>query len=377
LFSEALNLTTMSVLKFERFIWTGLFLVLVLNFIPFKTSAQLRFDDWAEQPMDLSVKSREIWRINLAEKSPEDAPSVIRTDTIVLVDTCWSPNNEVLSLDTSFQVHEIVRMPSRSNSNFYPDTVLLSINHYNEFGLVDSSRGYQSHIDYPVYRFNVFQYDSKGRITKNIILGQDSSFHNVRVFHYNDKRKSVSSSLQKSWPTGYWNYDRKGRLLLSAFVRSNGDTLRKRSYRYLNNRTVLLLIGGSEMHFSDQYVLKRFDRQGNEIESIAYYDVDSLGRIPNSKEDVIDQANYYSYNKRGLLMEERWITSEHKPPRAHWRYHYNEHDLLILVEDVRNETPVTHQKVIYSNNLVSEVLFYDDKGKEKVKHTFHYTFREN
>ena len=320
--------------------------------------SQLAYNEHATQPIGNNIREILITRYNFEKRKQEGFP---KRDTIIKINTVISENGTP-KIDTETVIREMYSQPEFQ----YPDTAIVEKKVYNKKGLlIYKEDPYHIHVDWPLFKADSFSYDNKNRRIAQKVCKTDSfNFYRSEKITYIDSIRTIKNSLIED--------NIETALLISRF---DGQNRRMQSVLYTDNSLYQASIFQYCNHGRSIIQLMYNDTACRELDEFTCYEKDSKGRkIEEScyrKDSVFYTGHFYLYDKKGNLIQDKWLNDEDRKIIQIVDYEYDPKGNLII-EKYRNERTI--QYVYRKDNLLDYKEEYNENNQLIAKYKYDYKF---
>jgi|GEM_PF-6995073 len=256
---------------------------------------QLKYGDYVKMPNLQTPKSIVIWRYSMANHAEEQ------------------PSDSTIVYSTG--MYE------------YLDTVVWKREQYNEDGFLVYSEGFVIDVDYPVYTCTKYAYDNKNRIVEENDYNSDSIWIGKKRIRYDDGKNTVRIDYENIYGSNDYyelSYNTEGKLVANICYWSDGRVQEYNVFEYSPKANKIKITDTVGSFSGKTYIT--LNRQGKQVKSL-YYNL-------NNKLSI---AKYYTYNKKHLIIREKWLVEEAKEVGGDRQYFYDSRSRLLKTKRLNPE----------------------------------------
>ena len=307
----------------------GLFL-LMLTPIPLKIVAQPSYKDYIKEKTNKKIAQMTVWRYQLKE------------------DTISNKNNT-----TDYFI--------------YPDSYIDSKEIYSKKGLLLYHEGYDPRSFIPYYSYNHYKYDNKNRVIEEVDFNYDSSRAIRCKTFFDDNNMSVGRNEFFNETLSHFfinSYNKKGNLLVQNGYQDDSTIWYNNTYEYLSAKEVKVCFFDGEYSFFTGFSYSSFDKKGNRTEFSSY-----------NPDSTLDKGYQYTYNKKGQLIQEKWLLGETEYVTKDTEYELDHKGNTIAVKDLI--TNIILKRLYYNKKgLLDHEILYNTEGEPQSELRYEYIMRK-
>ncbi len=302
--------------------------IFILLQLEFTLNGQIYYNWWFENERNEGIIERVVYEKEYRKVNDQKRQKIKKNDL----------NINDSSIYFLFNQHLMDNSVESLDSTFYHRK------NYNYKGLLVKLNGREFHIDYWRTISKIYNYDSKNRITSEILLDDKLDTLEIKKYTYSNKRKTVI--LNSQYYNYVWKYNQDGFLDSSIqYYKGDIDNFTKYSFSFQNR--VLSEFKDSTDQISCKY---KFDKNNRIIDYYIYGD-----------ERIVIYKSNSIYDLHGNIIKK--ISQDLKDKKTETTYYrYKKGSLNYIYKETDNGEILPIQQCFYKTNKLSSILYYDKDG---------------